>query len=138
MKTSFHIDDFRLLDEALKSNSDSIRFGSEFCEHLLPGQDMLKEACDMVRGAGKEFVYVTPRLSNSGVEKITKHFAILNGMKESTGIVFNDLGALNVLRHFQNLRPRLGRLLIRVPARSPFAERMAHGAIKVKETLSIG
>lgn len=126
MKTAVHIDDFRLLDEALESNSDGIRFGSEFCEQLLPEQDMLKEAYDTVRGAGKEFVYVTPKLSNSGVEKVRKQFAILNNMKESIGVVFNDLGTLNMLRHFQNLRPRLGRLLIRVPARSPFAERMVH------------
>ena len=124
MKTSFQIDDFRLLDEALKSNSDSIRLGSEFCEYLLPEQGVLKESYDIVHGAGKEFIYVTPRLSNAGVEKVKKQFAFLNE-KENVGIVFNDLGTLNFLRNFQNLRPRLGRLLIRVPARSPFAERMA-------------
>jgi hypothetical protein len=124
MKTSFQIDDFRLLDEALKSNSDSIRLGSEFCEYLLPEQDVLKESYDIVHGAGKEFIYVTPRLSNDGIEKVKKHFAFLNE-KDNIGIVFNDLGTLNFLGNFQNLRPRLGRLLIRVPARSPFAERMA-------------
>jgi hypothetical protein len=124
MKTSIHIEDLRLLDEALKSNCDIVRVGSEFCEYLLPGEDTLKDACDIVHGAGKEFIYVTPRLSNAGIEKVRDQLAFLNE-RENVGVVFNDLGTLNVLRSFANLRPRLGRLLIRVPARSPFTERLA-------------
>ncbi len=124
MKIAVHTDDFKLIKKAVNRDCDCIRFGSEFCEYLLPGQDMLKEAYDVVHRKGKEFTYVTPRLSNTGVEKIRKQLAFLNE-KEDVGIVFNDLGTLNILRHYNNLRPRLGRLLIRVPARSPFAERAA-------------
>lgn len=124
MKIAIHADSFDRLNEALRSESDSIRFGSEFCEHLLPDRKGLKRAYDLVRSAGKEFVYVTPRLSNSGIDKVRKHLAFLN-KKDRIRVVFNDLGTLNMLRRFPKLRPQVGRLLIRMPARSPFAERIA-------------
>ncbi len=124
MKIAIHTDNFERLKEAVLSNCDCIRFGSEFCEHLLPDRDGLKRAYDLVRSAGKEFVYVTPRLSNAGIEKVRKHLAFLK-KKDRIRVVFNDLGTLNMLKGFPNLRPHLGRLLIRVPARSPFAERIA-------------
>ncbi len=124
MRIAIQSDNLKRLKEAVSSDCACIRFGSEFCEHLLPEQDELKEAYKLVRAAGKEFVYVTPRLSNGGIEKVRKQLAFLN-KKGGIRVVFNDLGTLNMLRDFRNLCPHLGRMLIRVPARSPFAERIA-------------
>lgn len=133
MKIALHTDDFRLIKKALERECDGIRFGSEFCEHLLPEQDRLEEAYNMVHGAGKEFTYVTPRLSNAGIEKIREHLAFLNE-KENVSLVFNDLGTLNILRHYGKLRPRLGRLLIRMPARSPYAEKLANQGFMMRRS----
>ena len=137
MKIAIHTDNLERLREAVGGDSACIRFGSEFCEHLLPGQDELKEAYDRVRSAGKEFVYVTPRLSNAGIDKVRKQLAFLN-KKGRIRVVFNDLGTLNMLRRFPNLRPQLGRLLLRVPARSPFAERIAREGFAMGRERSAG
>jgi hypothetical protein len=85
---------------------------------------MLKRAYEFVHREGKEFTYVTPRLSNNGIEKIRKQLTFLNEKGEMS-IVINDLGMLNILRYYPNLHPHMGRQLIRVPARSPLTDIMA-------------
>jgi hypothetical protein len=124
MKIAIQTDNLRHLLEAVNSDCDCIRFGTEFCEYLLPEQETLEETYNAVIGGGKEFTYVTPRLSNSGIEKVRRHLTFLNE-KKNVGVVFNDLGTLNILKEYGNLLPRLGRLLVRVPARSPFTEKIA-------------
>jgi len=120
VKISVQVEDFQLLKEAVDSNCTGLRFGSEFCEYKIPGTDVLERAYELVHGEGKEFIYVTPRLSNSAIEKIRRQLVLLNE-KGEVGIVVNDLGVLNVLGHYRNLHPHIGRQLIRVPARSPLA-----------------
>lgn len=112
------------LGAAVESKCDVIRFGSEFCEFKLPDLAGLERAYETVSRSGKEFCYVTPRLSNSGINRVRKHFEFLN-RKDDVRIVVNDLGAVNVIRQYENLRGHLGRQLYRVPARSPWAERIA-------------
>jgi hypothetical protein len=122
MKTLVQTDNVGLIKEALRSNCSGVRFGSEFCERLLPTLGILEKAYDLVRKGGREFVYVTPRLSNAGIERLREQFSFLNE-KGEVRVVVNDLGALVVLRHYPNLRPHLGRHLYRLPARSPWTER---------------
>jgi hypothetical protein len=122
MKTSIQIDNIGSLREALKSNCSGVRFGSEFCEHLLPNLGVLEKAYELVREGGKEFIYVTPRLSNAGIERLKEQLSFLSE-KGEVRVVVNDFGALNVLRHYPRLRPHLGRHLYRLPARSPWTER---------------
>jgi len=121
MRISVQTDSFRLLGEIVDSNCSGVRFGSEFCEYKMPSLDVLERAYEIVQKGRKKFTYVTPRLSNKGIEKIKKHLALLNE-KEDVDIVVNDLGALNILKNCRNMRPHLGRQLIRVPARSPWSD----------------
>lgn len=119
MKLSVHTNDLRSLREALNSRCQSVRLGSEFCEYVLPTLDELDEALELVREMGKEFAYVTPRLSVAGIEELKQQLALLNDRGEAW-IVFNDFGVLNILEHYPNLHPHLGRLLLLVPARTPW------------------
>jgi len=126
MKISVQTDNLRLLREALNSNCSSVRFGSEFCEHLLANLGILERAYELACEEEKEFTYVTPRLSNAGIEKLTEQLPFLSE-KEEVSVVVNDFGALNILRHYPNLHPHLGRHLIMVPARSPWADKHIQG-----------
>jgi hypothetical protein len=132
VKIAVQAENFKLLGEASKSSCDIVRFGPEFCEYNLPSPEMLEKAYSVVDREKKEFVFVTPRLSNSGIEK-TKRLLTYLDEKGNGGIVFNDLGTLNILSHYKNLQPRLGRLMVRVPARSPWTDKIAEeGLVAVR------
>lgn len=128
MKVSVQTDNLRLFGEALRSGCSGVRFGSEFCEHLLPTQAGLERVYELARAEGKEFTYVTPRLSNAGIERLKEQLPVLNekgeaGDRSNPAVVVNDFGALNILQHYPNLRPHLGRNLFLVPARSAWGDR---------------
>ncbi|NLG26383.1 MAG: hypothetical protein GX557_00600 [Chloroflexi bacterium] len=125
MIKSVQIDNLRLLDAALASRCDRVRVGSEFCEQLLPTDAALERAYAAVRDAGKPFVYVTPRLSVSGMQRVAAQLAALESWGGAT-VVANDYGTLNVLARHPGLTPHLGRHLVRVPDRSPWAEGLVH------------
>lgn len=121
MRVSVQLDDFDLLEEAVDSECEGVRFGPEFCELKIPSLEVLEKAYELVHEGGKVFTYVTPRLSNSGVERIREQLALLNALGE-VRVVVNDLGALNVVKRHPNLRPHLGRQLAFVPARCPWSD----------------
>ncbi len=121
MKLSVQTDSYRSLEEAVDSTCDSIRFGSEFCEYKMPDLETLEKACELVYSRGKEFTYVTPRLSNRGLELVRKSLGLLDE-REKMSVVANDFGTLNIIEQYQNLKPHLGRQLTRIPARSPWVD----------------
>ncbi len=133
MKVSVQTDNLRLLREALWSRCSSVRFGSEFCEHLLPGLGTLEKAHELASEAEKAFMYVTPRLSNAGIVRLKEQLPFLSE-QEGVGVVVNDFGALHMLRHHANLHPHLGRHLFRVPARRPWTEAIIHRQDPSSET----
>lgn len=110
-----------LLQQAVISKCDGIRFGSEFCEWKLPSLQELEHAYDEVQKSEKHFIYVTPPCSNASIPKIRNHLARLNELGKIP-VVVGDLGTLNILRNYPNLRPRLGRPRVYIPARCPWAQ----------------
>lgn len=129
-------DAINLLEEAVESNCNSLRFGSEFCEYKIPSLNLLKKAYELVHNKEKEFTYVTPKLSNKGLELIKTHLTLLNE-KENLNVVINDFGVLNIIENYPNLKPYLGRQLIRIPARSPWVdEYIKEGGILTKRWLN--
>jgi len=113
------------LKEALASSSQKMRFGSEFCMYALPSIDALETAYNLTKDAGKDFVYVTPRLADGYMDTIRKHLLLLNDLGGAT-IVVNDLGTLHVVREFSAFRPYLGRQLVYTPSRCPWKEITEH------------
>ncbi|MBL7118831.1 hypothetical protein ISS96_02335, partial [Candidatus Bathyarchaeota archaeon] len=104
-----------LLKEALKSSCTGVRFGSEFCMYDLPTERSLVKVLRLANDAGKPLTYMTPRVSDDALEKISGHFKTLNDLG-SIDIVVNDFGALHTLRDLPNLKPHLGRQLVYMPA----------------------
>ena len=121
MRLSVQTDNAALLPVAVNSKCNSIRFGSEFCEQLLPNLNALERAYQLSYDAGKAFTYVTPRLSNGGIERLMEQLPWLNERGEAA-VVVNDFGALHLLRRYPNLHSHLGRHLFMVRARSPWVD----------------
>ena len=121
MDVSVQLDDLKFLDEVLKSNCDRVRFGPEFCEWKIPSLNELKNTFHLSEKNDKEFTYVTPRVSNSSLKKLHSHFTYMNDQRE-TNVVVNDLGVLDQVEHFFNLKPYLGRQLITVLGRCPWKQ----------------
>jgi len=108
-----------LLKEALASDSQSIRFGSEFCMYALPTCDGVERAYNLTKDAGKEFAYVTPRLAEGAMATINEQLVLLNDLGEAT-VIANDLGTISTLRGLSSLKPALGRQLVYTPSRCPW------------------
>lgn len=121
VSVAVHANNLDALNSALSTPCDGVRFGSEFCEYLMPTINEVEKACEGAEKKGKEFTYVTPRLSNRATEETRRQLALLNE-KGEFNVVVNDLGALNIVMAYGNLRPILGRQLLRVPARSPWVQ----------------
>jgi len=117
-----------MLKEAVSSDCDKVRFGSEFCEWKIPSISELKEAYTLIKSEGKEFTYVTPRVSDSGIKKLLRQLDFLD-RKGETEVVINDLGMLNLIGRYSNLNPHLGRQLVHIPARCPWLKK------SIKDTL---
>jgi hypothetical protein len=83
-------------------------FGTEFCEHLLPPEEILRAAASAARARGLGFTFLTPYVSDSGIRRLRELFAALDDAE----VVFNDWGVLRLLRRgFPRLVPVEGRLL---------------------------
>jgi hypothetical protein len=121
MKIIVQVEAEGLLFEALKSNCHGVRFGPEFCELKLPRLETLRVALKEAKKAGKEFVFVTPILTNTGIAYLRELFTYLD---EAGGceVVVGDLGVLRIIQSFKNLQPRLGRLRVYIPARCPWKQ----------------
>ena len=121
MRFSVQTDSVRLLKEAAKSRCDRVRFGPEFCEVKIPSLPELQKAYKIAEKYGKEFVYMTPRVTDKGIRRLKEHFEFLNAAGD-VSVVVNDLGALRVLTAYPRLKPILGRQLVYMPARCPWLD----------------
>jgi len=111
-----------MLEEIMKSSCDRVRFGTDFCEWKIPNLEVLKKAYSFVHEGGKEFIYVTPRLSNSSFKRVQEQLAFLSNNGRETKVVINDLGLISILEKYPNLKLHLGRRLVFMPARCPWIE----------------
>jgi len=121
MKVTVQAENLKHFKEAVKSKCFGVRYGSEFCEWKIPELESLREACGLARDAGKEFSYVTPRISETNLHRMREQLDFLD-TKEGVRLVFNDLGLLSILEHFPNLVRHLGRQLVFIPARCPWEQ----------------
>ena len=104
-----------------------VYFGVEFCQRLIPGVEEVREALRLVEAAGLSFSFVTPPVTDPGIDSLISRFRLLqeeHRRDREIEIVVNDWGTLRVLRNrFPDLRPVLGRLMnrmVRDPRVAPF------------------
>jgi hypothetical protein len=90
---------------------DRCAYGTEFCEHLIPGLDSLRQTYIAARERGLGFTFLTPYVSEAGISKLRP---LLNCLQQlgAAEVSFNDWGVLHMLRRdFPALIPVQGRLL---------------------------
>lgn len=84
---------------------ERIYFGNEFCENNILSLERVNKIIEFIKSKDKKITFVTPYLSDKGIEKIKN---ILQIIPKGSEIVFNDYGLLKYLYEFT---PIFGRLL---------------------------
>ncbi len=86
--------------------------GNEFCQHLIPLHESFSKVCRSLQERGLAITFLTPPVTDAGLNKLRPLFAWLAAQAGGTEVVFNDWGTLQVLHEeFGALRPVRGRLL---------------------------
>lgn len=89
-------------------------FGTEFCEELLPGPDEAESFCRLALESGIEAVLMTPIVTPSGLRRVDRLLAELDGRGYAPTVSFNDWGVLDLLRNSHHrFERRAGRLINR-------------------------
>jgi hypothetical protein len=107
----------KLAAKLIEEHFGAVRFtrcvyGNEFCEHLIPGREFLEQSLAAARGRGLRFTFLTPYVSDAGIEALRPLLDLLNREGDVCEVVFNDWGVLNLLRRdYPNLVPVQGRLM---------------------------
>jgi hypothetical protein len=87
-------------------------YGNEFCEHLIPSPEKLREVVAAADNAGLPLAFLTPYCSDAGIEALKPLLHLLSLNRRPVEVVFNDWGVLNLLRReFPELIPVQGRLM---------------------------
>lgn len=98
-----------------------VYFGNEFCQHLIPSRDSLVRIYSAAEVMGLAFTFLTPYVTDEGIERLKPLFDFLADGKGGPEVVVNDWGVLRLLRReFPTLTPVLGRLMNKM-LRDPLA-----------------
>ncbi|MBN2108397.1 MAG: hypothetical protein JW832_13310 [Deltaproteobacteria bacterium] len=96
----------------LSDDFTRLYFGAEFCERLIPPRLELQTALRSARERSLGFTFMTPFVTNRGLEQLEELLAVLEQSLPDAEVVVNDWGVLQLLRsEHPRLRPVLGRLL---------------------------
>lgn len=90
----------------LDLNFERLYYGVEFCERLFPTTRELRKVLKFVKNNDLEFSFVTPIVTNEGVNHLKK---LLNVLKPGSEIIFNDWGVFYLIK--KKFEPVMGRLL---------------------------
>lgn len=91
---------------------DVVYVGNEFCERKLPSAHEFERLLSMCARLGKKVAFLTPYVSDAGMEVLGRHLEVLIACKVPFEVVVNDWGFLNFLASNQTEgRLIAGRLL---------------------------
>ncbi len=107
-----NIDKFILRTKKVKR----LYFGEEFCEEKIPSLSEIKDIYHYTLKNKISFTYISGYLTNKGLHQQYDICEYFNNQSEKIEVIFNDFGLLRLLsKEFKNLKPVLGRLLVKVP-----------------------
>jgi hypothetical protein len=87
-------------------------FGIEFCQNLLPSKEEIGQILRFIFEKRIDFTFVTPYLTNEGMEKIKGLLSCVIDAQAEAEIVINDWGLLEwINQEYPGLNLALGRLL---------------------------
>jgi hypothetical protein len=102
------------LDGFAQVDQSSLRLyiGDEFCAHRLPRLDELDALCQSVKGENRGLTFLTPPLTDDGMDRCCPLFDVLKAMDIRTEVVVNDWGLLLFLKEkYPMFELSVGRLL---------------------------
>jgi len=105
---------FKGLDGSALVDRRSLRLyiGDEFCIHRLPSIDELNAICQAAKGEYRGLTFLTPPLTDDGIDRCGPLFDILKDMDLGTEVVVNDWGVLLFLKdNYPSFQLSVGRLL---------------------------
>jgi len=93
------------------SRFDCVHLGAEFCEKRFPPDSSLLQAAEFFHGQGKTVCFLTPFLSDKGLDRLSRFLDSLRS-PERFELSVNDFGALRLLeKRKTRVRVNLGRVL---------------------------
>jgi len=102
------------LDRSALIDQSSLRLysGDEFCVQRLPHPDELDALCQLAKGKNRGLTFLTPPLTDDGMDKCSLLFDILEERDHRTEVVVNDWGVLLFLKEkYPSFQLSIGRLL---------------------------
>ncbi|MCK5449256.1 hypothetical protein KAI32_00145 [Candidatus Pacearchaeota archaeon] len=91
-----------------------IYFGNEFCERKIPTFSETKEIFEFCIKKNKTFVLLTPLLTNLGINNLKHLIKDISEINKKFEVTINDLGLLEILEAFPEVKINYGRVLIRM------------------------
>jgi hypothetical protein len=96
-------------------NVEGLYFGQETCENLIPPLKNLQLAVEYCRQHEYHFVFATPYVGPKGMDRLRTLLSYLHKEAPGSEVSVNDYGVLHLLNtEFNNLKPVLGRLLVKL------------------------
>jgi hypothetical protein len=112
MEQCLYISESAALQQYVPGDFTRLYFGTEFCERLLPSRNDLSAAIGLAGERGQAFTFMTPFVTNKGLENLEVLLQVLARRLPDAEVVVNDWGVLQLLRSkYPDLKPVLGRLL---------------------------
>jgi hypothetical protein len=94
------------------STVSRIYFGQEFCERLMPTLDHVRSVLDFTAREGLEFTFVTPYLTDKGLNNVEYLLREIAEQRPGIEVVFNDWGLFfKLATEYSMFKPVMGRLL---------------------------
>lgn len=91
---------------------ERLYFGNEFCQNRIPSLDEVKRSLDFAEDKNIELTFVTPYVSNKGLNKIKDILKLLSTYQKNIEVVVNDWGVLYYINnHHKKFQIIIGRLL---------------------------
>lgn len=88
-------------------------FGNEFCERLLHSKKDLDGVISFVKENNLKFSYVTPYVTNSGLNILNDNISHISKKLENPEVIINDWGVMRLAKSYE-IQPVLGRLLTKM------------------------
>jgi len=138
MERAIHITNLKNLTYFQKDKYQRIYWGVEFCQNLIPTLQDTKRILYFRKKNDLKFTFVTPFVTEYGLERLKKIFYWLNKKRVNCEVVVNDWGILEYLHtEFRNsFEPVFGRLLLRQqrdPAMQGVLKKQLPFAVKAKD-----
>ena len=114
LSTLYENQAFNDWDGLVQDDQRSLRLyiGDEFCIHRLPGPAEFDTLCQLAKRQNRALTFLTPPLTDEGMDRCCPLFEILKNMDFRTEVVVNDWGVLLFLREkYPSFQLSVGRLL---------------------------